>query len=98
MENIRIFCKNTGEYYNVTPGISLDHVLKITEYKSEYPILDAFVDNQLKELNFSVYMPHSIEFLDISQPDGRRTYNRSLSFVLQKSVYDLFQEHQLILD
>ena len=98
MENIRIFCKNTNSYFNVTPGISLDHLLKITEYKGEYPILAAFVDNQLKELNFNIYMPHSIEFLDISHPDGRRTYYRSLSFILQKAVNDLFPQHQLILD
>ena len=98
MENIRIFCKNTNEYFSVTPGISLEHVLKITEYKSEYPTLAALVDNQLKELDFNVYMPHSIEFLDISHPDGRRTYNRSLSFILQKAVVDLFPQHQLILD
>lgn len=98
MENIRIFCKNTGEYFNVSPGISLEHVLKITEFKSDYPILAALVDNQLKEMDFNVYMPHSIEFLSISHPDGRRTYNRSLSLVLQKAAYDLFPNYQLILD
>ena len=52
--------------------------------------LAALVDNRLKSLDFVLYNPHNIKFIDYSHPDGRRTYVRSLSFVLQKAVRDLF--------
>jgi hypothetical protein len=44
-------------------------------------------------------MAHSIEFLSISHPDGRRTYNRSLCFLLQAAVNEVYQgKYKLILD
>lgn len=36
--------------------------------------------------------------MDITDGDGRRTYIRSLSLVLQKAVHDLFPQYSLILD
>lgn len=98
MEKIRIHCKNTNNYYAVYPGTKLVDFLNEINIKSEYPILAAFVDNQLKELGFPLYMAHNVEFIDISHADGRRTYTRSLNFVLQKAVLDLYKKYQLILD
>lgn len=98
MDKVRIFCKNTGEYYNIDPGSKLIDLLQQIHIEGEYPVLAAFVDNQLKELSFNLYMSHYVEFIDISHPDGRRTYIRSLSFLLQKAVHDLYPEYQLILD
>jgi uridine kinase len=57
--------------------------------------LAALVDNRLKSLNFELYNPHDIKFIDYSHPDGRRTYIRSLSFVLQKAVREVFPEAKL---
>lgn len=98
MEKVRIYCKNTENYYLVNPGTTLMAFLKEINPKSELPILAAFVDNQLKELSFNIYMSHSVEFITIANPNGRRTYVRSLSFVLQKAVYDLYKDYQLVLD
>ena len=56
------------------------------------------MDNMLKELSFPIYTPHTIKFLDCTHPDGRRTYSRSLSFVLQKAAVDLFPDLSLFLD
>ncbi|MEF9986262.1 MAG: hypothetical protein RR735_03925, partial [Bacteroidales bacterium] len=88
----------TNNYYAVYPGTKLVDFLNEINIKSEYPILAAFVDNQLKELGFPLYMAHNVEFIDISHADGRRTYTRSLNFVLQKAVLDLYKKYQLILD
>lgn len=98
MEKVRIYCKNTQNYYNVDPGTMLADFLNEIHYKGTYPVLAAFVDNQLKELSFPLYMSHSVEFIDISHSDGRRTYNRSLSFVLQKVIHEMYEDYQLILD
>ena len=94
MENIRIWCKNTGEYYEVQPGTELAEVMKMAKCDA----LAAYVDNQLKELGHPLYMSHSVEFLDYSHSDGRRCYKRSIYFVLQKAITELYPGKQLILD
>lgn len=94
MEKIRVFCKNTQQFYEVEPGTPLVSVMKMAEEKA----LAAYVDNQLKELGHRLYMDHSIEFLDYTSGDGRRCYKRSLFFILQKAVKELYPNKQLILD
>ncbi len=58
----------------------------------------ALVDNRLQDLDFLVYAPCKVEFVDSGHPDGRRTYIRSLCFVLQKAVRELFPSYTLIID
>ena len=74
MKDIRVYCKNTQEYWQIAPGTEL------AELKKKFGIdaCAAYVDNQLKELGYPLYMPHSIEFLDYTHPDGRRCYKRSI--------------------
>lgn len=57
--------------------------------------LAAMVDNRLKSLDYVLYNPHQVEFIDYLHPDGRRTYVRSLSFLLQKAVREVFPTAQL---
>ena len=94
MENIRVFCKNTGEYYEEAPGTELVSLMEMAGCDA----LAAYVDNQLKELGYPLYMARSVEFLDYTNPDGRRCYKRSIYFLLQKAVRDLYPGKQLILD
>ncbi len=97
MESIRVYCKNTNSYHNCTPGSELIDLMKQmglthnTDKKGNpHRILAAYVDNSLKELSFKIYMAHSIEFLDITHPDGRRTFSRSLSHLLQTAVNEVY--------
>ena len=93
MEEIRIFCENDGAYHKVAPGTDL-HALSDMTARSVYddksgtelPVLAALVDNRLKELEFKIMMPHTIRFIGYNHPDGRRTYVRSLCFVLRNAV------------
>ncbi len=57
--------------------------------------LAALVDNRLKSLDFELFNPHDIRFVDYTHPDGRRTYVRSLSFLLQHAVRNVFPEARL---
>lgn len=99
MDYIRVFCKNTQEDYSVKPGCNLYDLLRhIKLDESEHRVLCAYVNNQLKELSYEIFMASTVEFLDITQEDGRRTYVRSLSFLLQRAVYDLFPDCLLSLD
>ena len=102
MEEIRIFCENDGAYHKVPMGTSLESLSdntfrKVYDEKSgtDIPVLAALVDNRLKELEFPVMMPHTIRFIGYNHPDGRRTYVRSLCFVLQHAARDMYPDKTL---
>ena len=63
-----------------------------------YPVLAALVDHKLKELDFKLAMTHEVEFIGYNHPDGRLTYLRSLCFVLQNAVRELFPDKVLVID
>ncbi|MBR2477835.1 MAG: nucleoside kinase, partial [Bacteroidales bacterium] len=94
MEKVRVFCRNNGKFYEVAPGTELVELMEMAGIDA----LAAYVDNQLKELGYPLYMAHSVEFLDYTNSDGRRCYKRSIYFLLQKAVQDLYPNMQLILD
>ena len=102
MEETRIFCENDGNFHKVETGVRLGQLSEqlcstVRDEKSgtEIPVLAALVDHQLKELEFRVMMPHKIEFIGYNHPDGRRTYVRSLCFVLQHAARDMYPDKTL---
>lgn len=105
MDEIRIFCVNDGTYHKVPLGKSLaelsDELCKtVTDKDSgvELPVLAALVDHKLKELEYKMVLLHQVEFIGFNHPDGRRTYIRSLCFVLQKAVRELYPDKVLAID
>ncbi len=89
MRSLEIYCENTSQHVTIDPGTSLLQLLNDLNVQLSSGVLAALVDNQLKELSFELYKPHNIEFIDITKPDGLRTYQRSLTFLLQKAVHDI---------
>ena len=105
MEDIRIFCENDRKYHKVPMGTDLQTLSEKTlrtvsdeKSGSELPVLAALVDNRLKELEFNIMMPHTIRFIGYNHPDGRRTYIRSLCFVLRNAVKEMFPDKVLGID
>ena len=101
MENIRIFCENTGAHHEVAFGAPLaDLYQRIAQNGAvlENPVMACLVDNKLKSLDYKVINPHNVRFIDYTHPDGRRTYIRSLCFVLQKVVREMFPDKVLAID
>ncbi|MBQ2111706.1 MAG: nucleoside kinase [Bacteroidales bacterium] len=101
MEDIRIYCENTQSYINVAMGITLNEVsrkLGGLDFNEKHPVLAALVDNKLKSLDYRVINPHNVRFVGYDHPDGRRTYIRSLCFVLQKVVRDMYPDKVLAID
>jgi uridine kinase len=96
--SIAITCVNTGTTKKVSKGTSLDKVIKEFGVNMKNPILGAMVNNVLEELDFLVFHPISVQFIDITHPEGMRMYVRSLSFVLYKAVDELFPESHLRID
>ena len=99
MEELRISCVNDGKQYPVQPGDRLSSIAPefVTDAKTgkQYRVLAALVDHKLKQLDFTLFYPHEVEFIGYNNPEGRRTYIRSLSFLLQKAVRNLFPEEAL---
>ena len=95
MENIRIYCENNGKYMHVQLGSNLKSIA--AEAGPEGTIA-ALVDNQLKELDYSLMSTHTVRFIGYDHPDGRRAYIRSLCFVLQNVVREFFPDKILVID
>ena len=96
MDNIRIFCENDSLHYEFPLGTSLQEMAAVI--CPDRAILAALVDNQLKELRHSIIAPHIVNFIGYDHAEGRRTYIRSLCFVLQKAVRELYPENILVID
>ena len=95
---ITVYCDSLQGFYDCAPGTTVGELARKIDTGCRYPVVAALVDNMLKELSFPIYTPHTVKFLDCTHPDGRRTYSRSLSFVLQKAAVDLFPDLSLFLD
>ena len=96
MEKTRIYCENTGSHCTVPVGTALKDIAPAVAEGMQ--VLAALVDNTLKSLDYRVINPHNVRFIDYSHPDGRRTYIRSLCFVLQKVVREMFPDKVLAID
>lgn len=95
METIRIYCKNNNQRYDVPIGNSLWEVYNQLNLQLPYPVVSAKVNNRSEGLNFRLYNNKDIEFLDLRQSSGMRTYVRSLCFVLYKAVKELYPQGTL---
>ena len=104
-DKFNIYLVNDGKYHEVQFWERLkdfsDKVCSIvTDSRTgkTYPVLAALVDHKLKELDYKIAMSHEVEFIGYNHPDGRRTYLRSLCFVLQKAARVLFPDKVLVID
>ena len=104
-DKFNVFLVNDGKRYEVPflkrlGDFSNEVCMTVTDEKTgvEYPVLAALVDHKLKELDYRLSMSHEVEFIGYNHPDGRRTYLRSLCFVLQNAVRELFPDKVLIID
>ena len=100
MEDIRIYCENTGSYHDVPMGSTLKELSDkvCSEVGPSLPVLSVLVNNKLKSLDYMVINPHNVRFVGYDHPDGRRTYIRSLCFVLQNVVRKMFPDKVLAID
>lgn len=93
--NITIFCKNTQQYYEVPRGSSVLEIYKMLNIQLPYPVAAARVNYKVEDLNFTLYRPKDIEFIDVSCPSGMRCYVRTLSMVLSCAIHELYPRADL---
>ena len=92
---ITVYCKNTHTYHKVPRGISLIELKDLLGIQLQYPIIAAHVNYKVENLDFLLYKPKDIEFLDASSPSGMRAYVRTLNMVFACAVNELFPEMDL---
>ena len=92
---LTIFCKNTGAYHDVPRGISLIELKDQLGIQLKYPIIAAHVNYKVENLNFLMYKPKDVEFLDASSPTGMRVYVRTLNMVLACAIHELYPSMDL---
>ena len=102
---VDILCTNDGKTRRVRPGstlleLALKAYPEVTDPKTgkKYPTLAVLVDHKLKDMCFQAFFPHEVTFIGYNHPDGRRTYNRSLCFLLQHAVRDVFPDKVLVVE
>ena len=95
---IRIYCKNTNTYQDFEAGISLLEIFEAMKIELPHPLAGARVNNISRSLTYLCYSPKDIEFIDISDPSGTRSYVRSLCCILSKAVNDLFPQGKLYIE
>lgn len=97
-DKIQIFCENTGKYMDVKGGETLlDVYNRIKDEISVKPIC-AHVNHKTEGLNYPLFMPKMVNFIDEGNPSGQRMYVRSLCMVLAKAVHDLYPAASLCIE
>ncbi len=92
---ITIICANTSTTLEVEAGSTLSQVSALLSIEGEYPIIAGYVNNRLRELERPLYQSATVRFVDRTSFSGARVYERTISFIMQKAVEDLFPEHHL---
>ncbi|MDM8534716.1 nucleoside kinase [Clostridiaceae bacterium HSG29] len=72
--------------------ISLEELLKIYPRNDKPITVAALVNNKLKELTYEISENDTIKFIDLSSTDGKRIYQRSISYLLVRSLHEIFAD------
>lgn len=96
MQNkITIYCKNTKEYVDIPCGTSLKDLYQQLALEMPYPVIAARVNYKVQSLNFLIYKPKDIEFIDATSESGYRCYIRTLNMVMACAVRELWPDFDL---
>lgn len=69
--------------------MTLLEVARSINVETTQPIIVAYVNNRIKELNYRLFSAATIRFVDITSFAGMRAYQRTISIVLQCAVEEL---------
>ena len=89
-KQITIYCKNTKTYHNYPIGVSLLEIYEDLDINLPYQVVAARVNYKVEDLNFLVYKPKDIEFIDVTSSSGMRVYVRTISMIMAKAISELY--------
>lgn len=92
-EMITIRCMNDGgKLYEVEAGSTLSEICQIVKPQLKGEALVTHVNNRVVGLPTRIYNNVDVRYLDVTHPSGKRTYIRSLFFVMRLALEHLFPE------
>ncbi len=96
-EMVSIYCKNTDTYRDYPAGISLLEIYNDmkAEINAKHLVVSARVNNRMEDLNFRVYRPKDVQFIDLTHASGMRVYVRTLAMILTDAVARLYPEAEI---
>lgn len=89
MSSIEIICLNNNMRKSYPRAITLREIAEDLKIQTRYPVLGALVNNKLRELDYDLYKPKTIQFIDYTHPIGYRMYVRSVAFLLYAALREL---------
>ena len=94
-DTIKVYCKNIDKSVEVPVQISLSELYDTLDVNLPHMCVGAKVNNKAQGLDYRVYNPKDVEFIDISSMSGMRIYVRSLCFVLYKAIDEIIPGNRL---
>lgn len=99
MKEYEVVIKKTGESDRI---VTVLQGTTFEELKNQYiedendPVVLAVFGGRLMELNMKVEEAGELYFLSMTNRDGKRTYRRSIIFLLQKAVQELWGDEEQV--
>jgi uridine kinase len=89
-----------GRNFEGPVGTTLEQFLKAAypNPNRPVPIMGALVNERLRELTFQVMTDSKVKPVRMTDGDGMRIYNRSLTFLLIVAAYELFPQARIFID
>lgn len=82
--------KINDNVYEYPRGVLLSDICKDFQKDYRFPILVAYVDNEIYELNKKIDNDCSIRFITLMDPEGNRIYQKGLIFLLNYCFFKLY--------
>ncbi len=101
MGKINIEINNNIRSYNLDEGkvsIPLSEIAKEVNGDYRGHIALGIIENKLRDLRYEVKKDCKVEFLDTINPDGKRVYNRTLSFIFIMACEELFEDARITIE
>ena len=92
---VTIYCKNIKQFVRIPCGTSLLELYQQLNLQLPYPVIAARVNYKVQSLNFLIYKPKDIEFIDATSDSGHRCYVRTLSMVMACAIRELWPDCDL---
>lgn len=97
-DTLKIYCENTGEYLAIKGGETLGEIAGMIGREKlglEFPEICALVNNKNEPLQYQVFAPKMVRFLDRGSSSGFRVYTRSLCMMLYRAVREVLPQARL---
>ena len=92
---LNIYCVNTDSHLSVPGGTTLRELINALDNPLPFSPICALVNNKVESLDYPVFSPKRVEFLDASSKFGREVYVHTLCMVLYHAVRKIWPGHTL---